>query len=82
MVDVANMYQFGAYTECFGISSFVLEQYQLRRLVQLRIFCRMAVRGVLAFYNGQTQTEGGEYAPAKHLQFPPDQGTVFGPHLR
>ena len=57
-VDVANMYQFGAYTECFGIEPFVLEQYQLRRLDQLRIFYRMAVRGVLAFYNGQTQAEG------------------------
>ena len=30
VVDVANMYQFGAYTECFGIGPFVLEQYQLR----------------------------------------------------
>ena len=28
------------------------------RISQLRIFCRMAVRGVLAFYNGQTQAEG------------------------
>jgi len=26
-------------------------------LDQLRIFCRMALRGVLAFYNGQTQAE-------------------------
>ena len=47
-VDVANMYQFGAYTECFGIGPFVLEQYQLRRLDQLRIFCSMAVRGVVS----------------------------------
>jgi len=52
------MYQFGAYTECFGIGPFVLEQYQLRRLDRLRIFCRTAVRGVFAFYNGQTQVEG------------------------
>jgi hypothetical protein len=27
-------------------------------LDQLRVLCRMAVRGVLAFYNGQTQAEG------------------------
>ncbi len=40
------------------------------------------MRGVSAFYNGRTQAKGGEYAPAKHLQFPPDQDTVLGPHLR
>ena len=27
-------------------------------LDQLRIFCKMAVRGVLSRYNGQTQAEG------------------------
>jgi len=32
VIDVANMYQFGAYTECFGIGPFVFEQYPLRRL--------------------------------------------------
>jgi len=57
VVDVTNMYQFGAYTECFGVGPFVLEQYQLRRLDQLRIFGRMAMRGVLSFYNSQTKVE-------------------------
>jgi len=30
MVDTTEWSQFGAYTECFGIGPFVLEQYQLR----------------------------------------------------
>jgi hypothetical protein len=51
-------HQFGAYIERFDIGPIFLEQYQSRNLDRLRIFCRMNVKGVLAFYSGQTQAEG------------------------
>jgi hypothetical protein len=56
------------------------DPYVTGRNYQLEIVAQGSILQV--YIDGSSVFTVNEYALAKHLQFLPDQGTVFGPHLR